>query len=224
MQKNQELGSIGAQEHQSIRAQKLCSYTLMTCALVLAGCARQHRRDIAELVYVRDSAAAGIGKAEMMVLAEEVLADMHFSIEKADIENGLIRTRPLPGAQFFELWRSDNVGAENSLRANLHTIRRTVEIDITQQGRQLRIGCDVRVQRLSLPEREAGGSSARAYEMYSRSSPSLQKLRFDPEQKEGMAWIDLGSDTQLAAAILKRIEEQIARRASDETPMTGRNS
>jgi len=200
-------------------AHSLCVYALMTCAVVLAGCAQQQRRDIAEPVYARN-----IGKAETMELAEEVLAGMNFSIEKADLENGLIRTRPLPGAQFFELWRSDNVGAENSLRANLHTIRRTVEIDVTQQGEEFCIGCDVRVQRLSLPEREAGSSSARAYEMYSRSSPSLQKLRFDPQQEKGMAWIDLGGDTQLAAEILKRIEEQIARRASDETPMTGKNS
>jgi len=225
MQKNQELMKTGAQGHRSTRAQNLCTYALMTCALVFAGCAQQQRQDISESIYVPDSSAAGIGKAKTMELAEEVLAGMNFSIEKADIQSGLIRTRPLPGAQFFELWRSDNVGAENALRANIHTIRRTAEIDITRQGEQLRIRCDVQVQRLSLPEREAGGgSSGRAYEMYSRSSSSLQQLSFDTEQEKGMAWIELGPDTQLAAEILKRIERQIKRRAGSETPMTGNNS
>lgn len=214
----------GAQGHKSIRPKDLCSYALMTCALVFAGCARQQRQTIAGPIYVPNGTGAGIGKAETMELVEGVLTGMNFSIEKADIRSGLVRTRPLSGAQFFELWRSDNVGSENSLLANIHTIRRTAEIYITQQGEQLCIRCDVQVQRLSLPEREVGGSSARAYEMYSRSSPSLQQLRFDPGQVEDMAWIDLGPDTQLAAEILKRIEEQITRRAGNETPMTGNNS
>jgi len=197
----------------------------MTCAVVFAGCAPQQRQAVAGPVYVSAGTAAGIGKAETMELVEGILTGMNFSIEKADIRSGLVRTRPLPGAQFFEFWRSDNVGAENALRANIHTIRRTAEIGITQQGEQLRIRCDVQVQRLSLPEREAGGgSTARAYEMYSRSSPSLPQLRFDPEQEKGMAWIDLGPDTQLAAEILNRIEEEITRRADSETPMTGNNS
>jgi len=195
----------------------------MTCVLVFAGCAQQ-RPTVAGPVYVPDGAAAGISKAETMELVEGVLTGMDFSIEKADIRSGLVRTRPLPGAQFFEFWRSDNVGAENALLANIHTIRRTAEVDITRQGEQLRIRCDVQVQRLSLPERETGGGSGRAYEMYSRSSSSLQQLSFDTEQKKGMAWIELGPDTQLAAEILKRIERQIKRRAGSETPMTGNNS
>jgi len=215
--------TTGTQEHKSIRAWDLCTYALMTCALVFGGCGRR-QQDFAGPIYVPDGPGADIGKAETMDLAERVLADMNFSIEKADLQSGLIKTRPLPGAQFFELWRSDNVGTENSLRANIHTIRRTVEIDITRQGEQFCIRCDVQVQRLSLPEREAGSSSSRAYEMYSRSSPSLQQMRFDPEQEKGMAWIDLGPDTQLAAEILKRIESQIARRTSEKTPMTGSNS
>jgi len=221
MQKNHESMTTGTPRHKSIRAQHLCTYALITCALALGGCGRQ-QQNVAGLIYVPDGTGAGIGKAETMELAERVLADMNFSIEKADLQSGLIRTRPLPGAQFFELWRSDNVGAENALGANIHTIRRTVEIDVTRQGEQLCIRCDVQVQRLSLPEREAGGgSSARAYEMYSRSSPSLQQLRFDPAQEKGMAWIDLGPDTQLAAEILKRIEGQIAHRASEKTPVAG---
>lgn len=141
---------------------------------------------------------------------------MHFAIEKADVSAGYIRTRPLAGAQFFEFWRSDNVGPENSLQANLHSIRRTVELNINRQDGQLRIACDVRVQRLSLPERELG-SSTRAYGMYTRSSPTLQKLKFDPDQVRDIAWIDLDEDTELAGEILQRIQQRIAGRASDES-------
>jgi hypothetical protein len=179
------------------------TYAFMTCVLILAGCAPQQRQTPTGQIHVPD-----IGKAETMKAAEQVLAEMHFPIEKADVESGYIRTRPLPGAQFFEFWRSDNVGAENSIQANLHTIRRTVELDVSRRGSQVRIGCNVRVQRLSLPERDVS-SSARAYGMFTRSSPSLQKLKFDDTQKKGMAWIDLANDILLAEEILRRIEKQI---------------
>ena len=190
---------------------RLWVYSVLTCALAAAGCARQHHKEATGQIRVPD-----IGKAEAMEIAEDILAGLHFTIAKADIQAGLIRTRPLPGAQFFEFWRGDNVGADNALQANLHTIRRTVALDISQQDEELCIGCDVRVQRLSLPEREVS-SSARAYDMFSRSGPSLQRLRFNPEQQGAVAWIDLGQDVPLATEILRRIEERILERTSSET-------
>lgn len=196
-----------------------CAYVIATCTLVLASCARQYSREATEQIYMSDSSATGIGKAEIMQLAEDILAQLHFTIDKADVPSGLIRTRPLPGAQFFEFWRRDNVGVDNNLQANLHTIRRTVELDITQQG-EVCLGCTVRIQRLSLPEREIT-SSARAYDMFSRSSPSLQRLTLNPEQEKAMAWVDLGEDIPLATEILKRIQERILHRTSDETQETG---
>lgn len=182
----------------------------VTCGFLLAGCAQQHKISTGQ-VFVPD-----ITRAKAMEIAEDVLADMHFNIEKADIDSGLIRTRPLPGAQFFELWRSDNVGTDNWLQANLHTIRRTVELEISRRGEELYIGCDVQVQRLSLPERQIS-SSARAYEMFSRSSPSLQKLSLHHEQKQAMTWIDLDKDRRFAAEIIKRIEERITTLTKDKS-------
>ena len=196
------------QEHK--RTGNLCTYALIACALVFAGCGQQQRAAVTGPISVAD-----IGKAETMEVAEDVLARMHFTIEKADVPSGLIQTRPLPGAQFFEFWRSDNVGGKNSLQANLHTIRRTVELDISQHGDQLQIGCDVRVQRLSLPERDVS-SSARVYGMFTRSTPSLQKMRFDTAQEKEIAWIDLDNDARLAAEILKRIEKRLTSRANSE--------
>ncbi len=155
-------------------------------------------------------------KAEAMQTAENVLGKMHFTIEKADADIGLIRTRPLPGAQFFEFWRSDNVGSFNAAEANLHSIRRTVEINIGQQNGQLCIDCNVNVQRLSLPQRQIT-SSSQAYGMFSQSCPSIQKLKLHPEQKREMAWIDSGKDVRLTTEILKRIEKQIAKLQKEKT-------
>lgn len=189
--------------------------------LLLTGCAEEQQYGAVEPICVEN-----VNKLEAMEIAEDVLAKMHFTIEKADAEpatpgidtrrwRGYIRTRPLAGAQFFEFWRSDNAGADNRLESNLHSIRRVVELNMSEQdegppqsGNRLCINCDVQKYRLSMPEHEVS-SSARAYEMFSESNPALQNLRLNPEQKAGMAWIDLGKDRQLAAEILKRISSML---------------
>jgi hypothetical protein len=161
---------------------KLLLFISCASLLLSAGCAKQQQFKAVEQICV-----ANIKKPEAMQITEDVLRRMHFTISKADAEQGLIRTKPLPGAQFFEFWRSDNVGALNSVEANLHSLRRTVELDITQQGGQLCIGCDVKVQRLSLPEHKVGSSS----------------------RQKGMAWLNMGEDTTLSTKILKRIEKKL---------------
>ena len=200
---------------------------LMVCAalLLLAGCAETQRDEAVEPPLLACAANRGgtearqrrvliqtqrcwVDKVQAMQIAEDVLAKMRFTIEKADAQSGLIRTRPLPGAQFFEFWRSDNVGAFNCAEANMHSIRRIAELNIKQQDEGLSIGCDVKVYRLSLPEHEVS-SSARAYEMFSESSSLLQVIRLNPEQKAGMAWVNLGRDKRLEAEILKRISSML---------------
>ena len=143
-------------------------------------------------------------KPAVMQVAEDVLAEMHFAIEKADANSGLIRTHPLSGAQFFELWRSDNIGAFNWAEANLQSIRRIVEIRIGRKDKDVSVNCVVLVERLSLPEQEVS-SSSRAYQMFSTSTSSMQKIRFSPQQQAGMAWVNLGQDKPLEEEILKRI-------------------
>ncbi len=215
MQKNEK-----KQERRS--TYRLCKYTIMTCVLIAAGCTQQTSAPLR--VKVQDSdlyieRGQGISTADLMEIAESVLARMYFTIDKADVQSGLIRTKPLSGAQFFEFWRSDNVGTDNALAANLHTIRRTVTLDISQQDGELSVGCNVQVQRLSLPERQVSNST-RVYGMFSQSSVSLQRLKLNPEQKKKMAWIDLGRDSRLEEEILKRIETGIVRLSNHQLQLT----
>ncbi len=180
----------------------VCGLWSVVCGLLLAGCAEQQQYPAAKPIRVENT-----DKLRVMEAAEDVLVKMHFTIEKANPENGFIRTKPLQGAQFFEFWRSDNVGADNWLANNLHSIIRIVELNINEQDKDLYINCDVKIYRLSLPEREI--RSVHAYDLFSTSGPTLQKIQLHPEQKADMAWIDLGKDGQLATEILKRIEQQI---------------
>jgi len=197
-----------------VKMNKARSLWFLVCTMLffLPGCAQTQRYEAAEQICVPDS-----DKLKVMQIAEDVLSRMHFTIDKADAERGVIRTRPLPGAQFFEFWRSDSVGAFSSAEANLHSIRRIVDLDISDDSEQLCITCDVRVQRLSIPEHYVS-SSSRAYEMFSESSSSMQELRLRPEQKEQMAWLDLGEDRKLATVILKQIEEQITVPQKEKRP------
>ena len=200
----------------------LWTFALVACALMLAGCGQDRKYEPFGQISVTTDR-----KLDAMEIAEDVLARMHFAIEKADLESGYIKTRPLPGAQFFEFWRSDNIGADNYVQTNLHTIRRTAELDISQRGREMRITCEVQVQKLSLPEHEITGTAG-AYELFSRSRPSLQKLRLHPEQRRDMAWMDLGRDELLETEILRQVEERVLKggpsvvpRSSDESQATG---
>lgn len=195
-------------EHKSIRIQTLtkgkaegvenrnffsvfCFLSSVLC--LFSGCADSLREP------ALSNTSYDIKKVEAMEITKDVLAQMRFQVEKFDPEAGYIKTRPLEGAQFFEFWRSDNIGTQNWLLGNLHSVRRTVEINIDEN-----IDCVVHIQRLSMPEQEVT-SSARAYAMFSRSSPALQTLRLNPEQQKDMAWIDLGRDKELEIEIIERI-------------------
>jgi hypothetical protein len=165
------------------------------CLLIMAGCAQQQKFEPVDKVYVPD-----INKTEAFAAAEDVLADMHFTIEKSDYQSGIIKTKPLPGAQFFELWRSDNVGAFNTAEANMHSIRRIAELHISRFASGFSFDCVVQVQRLDLPGPQQMG--------YNQNPGQVT-------QTAGAAWTDLGKDVRLATEILKRISSKLdARRSS----------
>ena len=176
---------------------------LFACSLLfwLAGCAEnKYTKTIEQLCPpAADRTAA-------MTTAERVLAEMHFGIEKFDIDAGYIRTAPLSGAQSFELWRSDSVGSFNQTEADLHSIRRAVEINISEQAGQLCINCKATTQRLSLPQSTAGQNRP----VMSPDQRSVQTFKLGHEQKSNLTWTDLGRDNQLETEILKRIEKQLA--------------
>jgi hypothetical protein len=148
-----------------------------------------------------------------------VLGRMHFTIDKADPNTGLIRTHPLPAAQFFELWRSDNVTVSDQLEANLNTLRRTAWLAIVPVGEDVSIDCLVRVERLNVPSRPVVGS-ATAYRSLSDSTVIAQSLRVSPEQQQAMEWTDLGTDPPLASRILAGIAHRM-KKTSPQSPSKG---
>ena len=192
---------------------KVKSLLLVVCAvgMALAGCASEEVFTAVEQVCV-----ANLDRSAVMGAGEAVLGQMHFIIDKSDVEQGLIRTRPLRAAQFFEFWRSDTVGELSSAEANLHSIRRIVELEISEQSGQLCVACAVKVQRLSLPEHEEAGRS-RAHKMFTQRKASIWRLEISGKERRDMAWVDLGGDKMLSTEILKRIEKSLTADGDENT-------
>jgi hypothetical protein len=143
-----------------------------------------------------------------MKQSELVLFKMNFVVDKADVSSGIMRTKPLPGGQFFELWRKDNRDGYSSAMANLHSIQRIAELSFAQRNGQLCIDCNVTIERLSIPEKEID-SSARAYSMFSTSDESTQNLYLNEEQEKMMSWVNIGQDNKLEAYILNKINKRL---------------
>lgn len=168
----------------------------------LAGCAEEPAQ------YTDKLCLPAAEQKPAMTAAEDVLAKMHFTIDKSDAEYGFIRTRPLRAGQSFEFWRKDNVGEFNSAEANLHTIRRTAEMNFNKQDGQLCIECVTRVERLSMPERETVSTSSAAG-LFTKSGGKTQRLKLYPDQQEQMRWIDLGRDNALETEILRQLKAKL---------------
>jgi hypothetical protein len=174
---------------------------LVLAAGFLHGCAQKQQ------IAPEPKCLSGIDLETAMKGAELTLVRMNFVIDKADANLAIMTTRPLPGAQFFEFWRKDNVGGYNTALSSIHTLRRTVELGFMRNN-EICIVCKVKVERLSIPEKEID-SAGRAYTMFSRSNETELNLELNNEQRQKMDWIDLGRDNLLEARILNLIEKQI---------------
>ena len=142
---------------------------------MLAGCAQnKYTKTIEQLC------PPAANKTAAMTTAEQVLAEMHFSIEKFDVNAGYIRTAPLSGAQSFEFWRADSVGSFNRTEADMQSIRRAVEINISEQAGQLCIDCRATTQRLSLPQSQIATDQ---HTVMANQEKDVRKLKLSHEQK-----------------------------------------
>ncbi len=178
-------------------------WILVAAVSLLFGCAQKQQIDPQPICLANTDIKSA------MQQSEKVLLKMNFTVDKADIGAGLMRTRPLPGGQFFEFWRKDNRDGYSSAMSNLHSIQRIVELNFTQRNERLCIDCNVTIERLSIPEKEID-SSARAYSMFSASNESMHTLSLNPEQEKMMDWVDIGRDNRLEAFILGKIDKALS--------------
>jgi len=172
----------------------------LACAgiCLFAGCARQQQFKTVDRICLPN-----MQKAQAMQITQDVLTGMHFTIAKADPNLGIIITKPLPGSEFFEFWREDSVGRFNTAEASMHTLRRTAHLDISQKDLQTCIQCNVKTEKLYLPQTDLS-SSAQAFRMYGLTSRNRQQLELPTQRRY---WVDMGADQMLSTKILNRISQ-----------------
>ena len=169
--------------------------------IVVSGCSEPVSYQVPEPVCF-----TSVNQDRLMEAGEQVLLDMHFEIEKFDVEKGVIKTYPLRGGQFFEFWRSDNVGSQNKADSNLYSILRSVDLQVTEKGTQHCLEITSRKRRLSIPEQELVSGSQNAG-IFTGGSVNFQKIRLETENLE---WIEMGRDYPLENRILDRIADKIS--------------
>jgi len=183
-------------------AKQVVIWTLVTLVCLFYGCAQKPQIDPEPICL------ANLDLQSAMKQSEMVLLRMNFVVVKADPTTGYMLTKPLPGGQFFEIWRKDNRDGYSSAMSNLHSIQRTAELNFMQQNDLLCIDCNVTIERLSIPEKEID-STTKVFSMISRSNESRQTLILSGDQEKLMEWVDIGRDGNLEAYILKKIYQRI---------------
>ena len=180
---------------------KISMLAVLLAVVVLSGCSQP-----VDTTSTKPVCADSLDKMITMDIAQQILLEMNFVIEKYDTEKGVIITRPLRGSQFFEFWRNDNAGADSYSQANLHSLMRTVYVDVTEKFGMACLTCQVGVKRLSIPERPIDRLS-RTSSVFTGGNSSMQRL----ELKGDFDWIDMPDDKALAAKILQLTGDRIAK-------------
>lgn len=186
---------------------KILLCIMLCCLMSFAGCGRPQQ------IISSDPVCFDFEIGQSMQAAKSVLRNMHFDLEKDDPQANYIRTRPLPAAQFFQFWRQDNADAYMTSQANMHSLRRSVEMEFYPKGQTVCIACRVHVQKLSVPEKPFEGYRNDAA-AFTESETTEQTIKLDDSRLEKMEWLDAGLDRALEQKILKRVQQKLQQGAA----------
>jgi len=169
--------------------------------LTVAGCATTVTKPIADCWDVQAD------PTELWQVCQAELRSRGFRLDRVDRRSGSLKSHPRISSQWFEFWGRDVVTASDWAESSLHTIRRTVELDMTRQAPHCcRLRCRVAVERLT-PEPLAVAGSLRLGDVLKLTAGNLPALT-DPfkDSQPQAQWAPLADDQALAAAILSSIE------------------
>ena len=180
---------------------KYTAYLLISFVFLGSGCTKSVRVPVEQPVCIPITDVE-----KVMERCSSALEKFGFVIEKYDAEVGYIRTRPLRGGQFFEVWRRDNVGGENVKEASTHSIRRVAEMELRQDAGKICVECVVNVLRLGMVNEEPLTWS----EVPEMFTGGINRLGPNAEN-EDIYWIEMGADELLEDALLRELQKQYKR-------------
>jgi hypothetical protein len=148
--------------------------------------------------------------------SEDVARDFLFRLDRQDFRAGLLTTRPMVSAQWFEPWRRDVRTAKDRNESSLATIRRTIRFEFAQEaeGGAYRVTPKVLVERQSMAEQRI--TSSVVYQQYFRRPLRPQdRPRGTRESDVGIYlpnryWYPIGRDQAFEKALAEAIQKRVA--------------
>jgi hypothetical protein len=145
---------------------------------------------------------------------EDVARDFLFQIDRTDYRSGLLTTRPMVSAQWFEPWRHDVQTFGDAVESSLATIRRTLRFEFERlDDGTFRVWPKVLVERQALAERRI--TSAVSYrQVFARPARPDLRPRGTRESDVGVFlpdryWYAIGRDDALERALARSIAKKL---------------
>ncbi|MFI4911719.1 MAG: hypothetical protein ACIAQZ_08650 [Sedimentisphaeraceae bacterium JB056] len=179
---------------------------IISAVLTVAGCTSSVEQSYVYDNETKEPTSGMIAQKDIeqvMNTARKQLSAMGFKLDKYDTELGILRTKPLSGAQYWQFWRDDNVGASNAAMSNINSIVRIVEMDFNASDGGIKVGCVADVKKLSYIGKEITGVSD-MNEAFTDVSGGFQELALEEGQAK---WLDLGRDVRLEKKVLRLITD-----------------
>ena len=134
----------------------------------------------------------------------EVLRVHRFKLDRVDRLGGVVSTFPVTSQSFFEFWRNDVTTHYDRTEATLRTVRRRVEIRLTDAAdrQHKKLIVTVHRERFSTPDRQYN-SAAAAFRVFSSGLPSTAGTTIVPARDN--VWIPAGRDGAFEQKLLREI-------------------
>jgi hypothetical protein len=173
-------------------------WALMLAAVLAAGgCATVSEGRFANPSVFTDTDAATVEK-----VAGRVLMGLRFEPVVPAKSKGLIETKPLTGASWFEFWRKDTIGRAQVAESSLHTVRRRATVSISPKNGGSQVFVKVIKERASAPG-SMPTSFGYTFSMHDDEQSNL--VRQDALEETRYEWVRMGRDPLLEQHILERI-------------------
>jgi len=214
------LAAAGARLHAALRRRRFlviaASGVLVLMLQCATGCGRPVRPEVATSAPAYGEELDALWDAALSVLEKH-----QFQPDRQDRAAGIIVSKPTTSRQWGEFWRQD-VDPHDSYsmaEASLQTIQRQATVRFIKGDEGWRVGVQVDVSRLDMPESQITTASS-AIMAFSGTLPTNEGQNIkDPKVRK--TWEPLGRDGDMEEILLDRILSSVSRYAASEEPGPG---
>lgn len=186
--------------------------SILLAAAFLTGCAARRADVTANHDATAEAPPPAIRSADFETLwaaCESAVQAKLFELDRQDRRLGVLTTKPMVSAQWFEIWRPELKSCYDIAESSLATMRRTVRFEFEKLGEnEFVVRPTVLVERYSQAERRVTSSA-----LY-RSVHGRPNVRGTPESDRGVYlpssyWYPVARDLRLEESIARDVARRI---------------